>query len=77
MEGGHRTWLREQLMCYGLPLPPYIKEGRRRPATRGSAMGGVLVGFPTPGAPLGPATSSLPSFIYVARGTPKTHKLIV
>ena len=28
MEGGHRTRLREQLMCFGVPPAPYIKEER-------------------------------------------------
>ena len=37
--GGHRTWLRndheDQLVSWGAPLPPYIKEqGKVRPARR-------------------------------------------
>src|SRR4051812_32460750 len=35
--GGHRTWLRQLILCVlGCPLPPYIKEGRGgRPAPVG------------------------------------------
>ena len=33
------------MLSLGFPLPPYIKEGRRRPATKGRAKGGVLLGL--------------------------------
>ena len=40
--GGHRTRLKINLCLYGVPPPPYIKEGRRRPASpKGRAQGGV------------------------------------
>ena len=45
---GHRTRLKINLCVVPLrcPLPPYIKEGRRRPAKKGRANErGVLLGF--------------------------------
>ena len=45
--GGHRTRLKinDQLVCIGVPPPPYIKElGGRRPARRRAHQGGS----PTP-----------------------------
>ena len=39
--GGHRTRLKINLCVYGVPPPPYIKEGRRGPAGhKGRAQGG-------------------------------------
>ena len=39
--GRHNTRLKINLCVYGVPPPPYIKEGRRRPAGhKGRAQGG-------------------------------------
>ena len=40
--GGHRTRLREQLMCYGVPPALVYKEGEEEAADQeGRAMGGT------------------------------------
>ena len=45
--GRHHTRLREQLLCFGVPLPPYIKEGGGGgQPRRGAPIGGVQLGFP-------------------------------
>ena len=43
--GAPHTAKRITVVLWGAPLPPYIKEGRRRLATKGRAKGGVLLGL--------------------------------
>ena len=46
MEGAPHTAKRLSVVPLGCPLPPYIKEGRRRPTNKGCARErGVLLGF--------------------------------
>ena len=45
MEGAPHTAKRTIDVLWGAPLPPYIKEGRRRPTTKGLTIGGVLLGL--------------------------------
>ena len=68
-EGGHRTWLRDQLAClWGAPSPVYkgVEEGAGRPPMA-RPKGGILLLLRV-GLPLGRATERvgpplLPSFI--------------
>ena len=47
--GGHRTQLREQLMCYGVPPALVYKGGEEEEAGQEArAMGGVLLGVGSP-----------------------------
>ena len=34
--GVHRTWLRDCLLCFGVPLLMYIKEGEEEASHRGA-----------------------------------------
>ena len=43
---GHRTRLREQLLCFGVPPAPIYKGGDEEAADQeGRTMGGVLLGL--------------------------------
>ena len=37
--GEHRTWLREQLMCYGVPPAPVYKGGEEEDSQQGAHQG--------------------------------------
>ena len=66
--GGHRTWLRELLVClWGAPAHVYKGEGREAGGQEGRAMGRVLLGLLV-------QVGFAPPFPFSTRGNMKERK---